>query len=105
MPAGRRRKDSAFRRRRRGNTGYLSGVSGEKNMTGLSDKFPEIYRYRVQEPGKVRLISGFAAALALCLALAYSVAHTTGSWRDYMHAVLFMQFCMLVFYGTLCTAR
>ncbi len=74
-------------------------------MSPLTDMFPEIYRYRAQEAGRVRLISGLAAALALCAATGYSVARTTGSWADYLSAVTFMQFNMLVFYGAVCTAR
>jgi len=74
-------------------------------MTPFTDKFPEIYRYRAQEAGRVRLISGLAAALALCAAIGYAVFKTTGSWADYLSAVTFMQFNMLVFYGAVCTAR
>ena len=74
-------------------------------MITLTDMFPEIYRYRAQETGRVRLISGLAAALALCAATGYAVAKTTGSWGDYLSAVSFMQFLMLVFYGAVCSAR
>lgn len=74
-------------------------------MIRLSELFPEIYRYRAQEAGRVKLISGLCAALALCLATGWSVAHTTGSWRDYLSAVTYMQFNMLAFYGALCTAK
>ncbi len=74
-------------------------------MSAPADMFPEIYRYRAQEAGKIRLISGLAAALALSAATAYSVYRTTGSWEDYLSAVTFMQFNMLVFYGAICTAR
>ncbi len=71
----------------------------------LEDLFPEIYRYRAQETSRVKLISGLAAALAVCAAAAYAVAHTTGSWKDYLSAVTFMQFNMLVFYGAICAAK
>jgi|GEM_PF-2818815 len=71
----------------------------------LMDKFPEIFRYRAQEAGRVRLISGLAAALALSAATGYAVFKTTRSWADYLSAVTFMQFNMLVFYGAVCTAR
>jgi hypothetical protein len=74
-------------------------------MNLFIDKFPEIYRYRAQEAGRIRLISGLAAALALCAATGYAVVKTTGSWADYLSAVTFMQFNMLVFYGAVCTAR
>ncbi len=74
-------------------------------MTRLSELFPEIYRYRAQEAGYIKLISGFCAALALCLAAAWSIAHTTGSWKDYLSVITYMQFDMLVFYGALCTAK
>lgn len=74
-------------------------------MNLLTDMFPEIYRYRAQETGRVKLISGLAGALALCAATAYSVSHTTRSWSDYLTAVTFMQFNMLVFYGAVCAAR
>ncbi len=71
----------------------------------LEDLFPEIYRYRAQETGRVKLISGLAAALAVCAAAGYAVAHTTGSWKDYLSAITFMQFNMLVFYGAICAAK
>ena len=71
----------------------------------LENLFPEIYRYRAQETGRVKLISGLAAALAVCAAAGYAVAHTTGSWKDYLSAVTFMQFNMLVFYGAICAAK
>lgn len=71
----------------------------------LEDLFPEIYRYRAQETGRVKLISGLAAALAVCAAAGYAVAHTTRSWRDYLSAVTTMQFNMLVFYGAICAAK
>lgn len=74
-------------------------------MSPLSGLFPEIFRYRAQETGRVKLLSSLAAALVLCAAVGYSVARTTASWGDYLSAVTFMQFNMLVFYGTLCTAR
>jgi len=72
------------------------------NLTGL---FPEIYRYKAQDAGRVRLVSGLAAALAVCAAAGYSVYETTASWQDYFLAVTSMQFNMLVFYGTLCAAK
>lgn len=71
----------------------------------LEDLFPEIYRYRAQETGRVKLISGLAAALAVCAAAAYAEVHTEGSWKDYLSAITFMQFNMLVFYGSLCAAK
>lgn len=71
----------------------------------LEDLFPEIYRYRAQETGRVKLISGLAAALAVCAAAAYVEIHTDGSWKDYLSAITFMQFNMLVFYGALCAAK
>lgn len=71
----------------------------------LEDLFPEIYRYRAQETGRVKLISGLAAALAVCAAAGYAVVHTTGSWKDYLSAITFMQFNMLVFYGAICAAK
>ena len=71
----------------------------------MEDLFPEIYRYRAQETGRVKLISGLAAALAVCAATAYAVAHTTRSWKDYLSAITFMQFNMLVFYGAICAAK
>ncbi|HCC48423.1 MAG TPA: hypothetical protein DEQ38_09965 [Elusimicrobia bacterium] len=74
-------------------------------MSALTDLFPEIYRYKAQDAGKVRLVSGAAAALAVCAAAGYSVAKTTASWPDYLTAVTGMQFNMLVFYGALCTAK
>lgn len=74
-------------------------------MSPLSDLFPEIYRYRAQEAGRTRLVSGLAAALAICAATGYSIAKTTASWSDYLSAVTTMQFNMLVFYGTLCAAK
>lgn len=74
-------------------------------MTPLTELFPEIYRYRAQEAGRVRLISGLAAALALCAAAGYAVAKTTASWGDYLSVISLMQFLMLVFYGAVCTAR
>ncbi|MDO8803642.1 MAG: hypothetical protein Q7R35_04370 [Elusimicrobiota bacterium] len=74
-------------------------------MITLTDMFPEIYRYRAQETGRVKLASGLAAILALCAATGYAVARTTASWGDYLSAVSFMQFLMLVFYGAVCTAR
>ena len=74
-------------------------------MSLLTDVFPEIYRYRAQDAGRVRLISGLAAALALCGATGYSIGRTGGSWRDYLSAITYMQFNMLVFYGTLCAAK
>ena len=74
-------------------------------MTRPDRHFPEIYRYCKQEAGRVRLVSGFAGATALCLAAAFLVKHTTGSWYDFLKIVTFMQFNMLLFYGTLCTAK
>lgn len=74
-------------------------------MSLLSDLFPEIYRYKAQDAGRVRLLSGLAAALAVCGAAGYSVAKTTASWPDYLRAITAMQFNMLVFYGTLCTGK
>ncbi|OIO02355.1 MAG: hypothetical protein AUJ51_06500 [Elusimicrobia bacterium CG1_02_56_21] len=74
-------------------------------MNRLTEMFPEIYRYGAQGTGKVRLISGLAASLALCAATGYAVSKTTGSWGSYLAVVSFMQFNMLVFYGTVCTAR
>lgn len=71
----------------------------------LQDLFPEIYRFKAQEAGRVRLLSGLAGALAVCAAAGYSVAKTTRSWPDYLSAVTAMQFNMLVFYGALCTAK
>lgn len=71
----------------------------------MEDLFPEIYRYRAQETGRVKLISGLAAALAVCAATAYAVVHTTGSWKDFLSAITFMQFNMLVFYGAICAAK
>lgn len=74
-------------------------------MNPLTDLFPEIYRYRAQEAGRVKLLSSLAAAAALCAALGYSVARTTASWGSYLSAVTFLQFNMLAFYGAVCTAR
>lgn len=74
-------------------------------MNTLTSLFPEIYRYRAQETGRVKLISSLAAALALCAATGYAVAKTTASWGSYLTAVTYMQFLMLVFYGAVCTAR
>lgn len=71
----------------------------------LSDLFPEIYRYRAQDAGRVRLVSGLAGALAVCAAAGYSVAKTTASWGEYLSVVTMMQFNMLVFYGALCTGK
>lgn len=71
----------------------------------LEDLFPEIYRYRAQETGRVKLVSGLAAALAVCAAAGYAVVHTTGSWKDYLSAITFMQFNLLVFYGAICAAK
>ena len=74
-------------------------------MTRPDELFPGIYRYCAQDAGRTRLLSGLAGALALCLATGYFVAHTTASWRSFLDAITFMQFNMLVFYATLCTAR
>ncbi|MBI4351300.1 MAG: hypothetical protein HY550_07670 [Elusimicrobia bacterium] len=74
-------------------------------MTALTERFPEIFRYRAQETGRVKLVSSLAAALALCAATGYSVYGTTASWGDYLSVLTFMQFNMLAFYGALCTAR
>lgn len=74
-------------------------------MTALTELFPEIFRYKAQDAGRVRLVSGLAAALAVCAAAGYSVWKTTASWQDYLSVVTNMQFNMLVFYGTLCAAK
>ena len=74
-------------------------------MTPLADLFPEIYRYRAQETGRVKLLSSLAAALALCAATGYAVAKTTATWGSYLTVVTYMQFLALVFYGAVCTAR
>lgn len=74
-------------------------------MSPLTDLFPEIFRYRAQEAGRFKLLSSLAAALALCAATGYSVAKTTASWGSYLSAITFIQFNMLVFYGTVCAAR
>jgi hypothetical protein len=71
----------------------------------LEDHFPEIYRYRAQETGRVKLISGLAAACAVCAAAAYTVSHIGGSTADYLSVITFMQFNMLVFYGAICAAK
>ena len=71
----------------------------------LEDHFPEIYRYRAQEAGRGKLISGLAAAFAVCAATGYAVVHTSGSWKDYLSAITFMQFNLLVFYGAICAAK